>query len=359
MLLYDTRDRRPRENDVVFLGLWILYETKSQIVATLKTDDSDKFDERVQNLFQILSGNKDAPIKKEGVYNFDDVGSGVPRLEFDKVSASADQIGRIKIFLTEILNTFYNRGPNVQTILETSKGNAERDIESNKNRMIDRGVDALRFNQNPLIEESVKNLPEIARFRQQTGDALLLSVNQILVALERILNKQIMDKKTIVDRLSKKRNTVELLQARLEQLLKPRDKDEDLEPEIPYRPEGTWVMDSMFTGWIPLAPIVVYGIEQAYQLVADHVPRLAASNPSDDKQIKKAIEVLETDPRYRAYFVQIVARQMGLSRQAFNVRWMPDLTGDHMRVIMYNIRKLRNTNGRNVDAHFQSALRSL
>jgi hypothetical protein len=113
----------------------------------------------------------------------------------------------------------------------------------------------------------------------------------------------------------------------------------------------------MFTGWVPLAPIVVYGIEQAYQLVADHVPRLAATDPSNENQIKKAVEVLQTNPRYRAYFVQIVARQMGLSRQAFNVRWMPDLTGDHMRVIMYNMRKLRENAGRNVDVHFRRALR--
>lgn len=356
--LYDNRiSATSRENDLVFLGLWILYETKADILVKLTTDDPDKFGERVQNLFYILSGVKATPVERGGVYYFDDVSLGtpdVPRLNF--YNESTDDIGRIKEFLEAKLKSFYVGDSNVQTILETSKGEAERDLERNEKRMIDRGVEALQFNQNPLIEESVKNLPEIARFRQQTGSPLLLSVDKILVALESILNKQIGDKKTIIDRLSEKRVEVEQLQAKIELLLEPKKVEE---PDIPYRPEGTWVMDSMFTGWIPLAPIVVYGIEQAYQLVADHVPRLAASSPSDEEQIKKAIEVLETDPRYRAYFVQIVARQMGLSRQAFNVRWMPDLTGDHMRVIMYNIRKLRNADGRNVDAHFQSALRSL
>jgi hypothetical protein len=348
-----TTRRTDRKNDVVFLGLWILYETRAEI-SEIVDSDPELFKTRVENLLGILSGTKKYITSDN---RFEDAGERY--LDFSITVEGADlKRSAITGFIRDNLGLLYTGSPdNVQTILEKSKTDAERELERNEKRMIDRGVEALRFNQNPLIEESVKNLPEIARFRQQTGAPLLLSVDKILVALEKIRTEQIKDKKTIMESLSKERNTVERLQAKIDRLLEPRD--EDLEPKIPYRPEGTWVMDSMFTGWIPLAPIVVYGIEQAYQLVADHVPRLAASSPSDEEQIKKAIEVLETDPRYRAYFVQIVARQMGLSRQAFNVRWMPDLTGDHMRVIMYNIRKLRDTNGRNVDAHFQSALRSL
>jgi hypothetical protein len=351
--LFNSRKTRPdRQNDVVFLGLWILYETREEISKMDSNSESVKT--RVENLLGILSGTKKY-LRETAA--FEDADKRY--LEFSET----DELTNLKrdtimgVIRDTSKSLYTDPSKNVQTILEKSITDAERELEGNEKRMIDRGVEALRFNQNPLIEESVKNLPEIARVQAQKGEELLISVTRILVALEKIRSEQIKDKKTIMKHLSEKRDTVEQLQAKIERLLKPRD--EDLEPKIPYRPEGTWAMDSMFTGWIPLAPIVVYGIEQAYQLVADHVPRLAASNPSDDEQIKKAIDVLETDPRYRAYFVQIVARQMGLSRQAFNVRWMPDLTGDHMRVIMYNIRKLRNTNGRNVDAHFQSALRSL
>jgi hypothetical protein len=180
-------------------------------------------------------------------------------------------------------------------------------------------------------------------------------VARIEAALEQLVNTRNVSRRDIETRVAEKKRDVMNKRDEIERLLEPRP--EGLEPVIPYRPEGTWAMDSMFTGWVPLAPIVVYGIEQAYQLVADHVPRLAATDPSNENQIKKAVEVLQTNPRYRAYFVQIVARQMGLSRQAFNVRWMPDLTGDHMRVIMYNMRKLRENAGRNVDVHFRRALR--
>jgi hypothetical protein len=244
-------------------------------------------------------------------------------------------------------------GAGVQTVLQQERDLHERERARNAELMVEFGVEALIFNRNLL--KPIPRLPDVVPFREQSMEDARRTVDRIDEALDQIIISGSKDIRTIKEAVDKTRRNVGNLQDEIERLIQLRP--EGLEPVIPYRPEGTWAMDSMFTGWVPLAPIVVYGIEQAYQLVADHVPRLAATDPSNENQIKKAVEVLQTNPRYRAYFVQIVARQMGLSRQAFNVRWMPDLTGDHMRVIMYNMRKLRENAGRNVDVHFRRALR--
>jgi hypothetical protein len=346
--LFDSREsRRDRKNDVVFLGLWILYETRSQISESLAPSNLEAFGNDVNALFDVLSGAKSAPARPSREFVF----AAGPPVNF---STATTDLGQIRLYAEEKLLSYYPKsGPGVQTVLETLRGTAEQGLVRAEGRMIEVGVEALIFNRN--LPKPIGGLPGVATLREQSGDAARRMVARIEAALEQLVNTRNVSRRDIETRVAEKKRDVMNKRDEIERLLEPRP--EGLEPVIPYRPEGTWAMDSMFTGWVPLAPIVVYGIEQAYQLVADHVPRLAATDPSNENQIKKAVEVLQTNPRYRAYFVQIVARQMGLSRQAFNVRWMPDLTGDHMRVIMYNMRKLRENAGRNVDVHFRRALR--
>jgi len=340
---------RDRTNDTIFLGLWILYENRDKI----SKDQTEEFSGYVDAIFDVLRGVKNFPQKTPRGRGFQFPGDDGREVLFIKMDGTIHR--RMREYLSENLQlgAYPDRGASVQTVLQQEKDMHERERARNAELMVEFGVEALIFNRNLL--KPIPRLPDVVPFREQSMEDARRTVDRIDEALDQIIISGSKDIRTIKEAVDKTRRNVGNLQDEIERLIQPRP--EGLEPVIPYRPEGTWAMDSMFTGWVPLAPIVVYGIEQAYQLVADHVPRLAATDSSSETQIKKAVDVLQTDPRYRVYFVQITARQMGLSRQAFNVRWMPDLTGDHMRVIMYNMRKLRETAGRNVDAHFRRALR--
>jgi len=352
-------------NSLIFLGMWILYETRTLIVEnlTLPKDTRDELLTTIEtNIKGILTKTKAAPVKlPDDIWEFkaSDAVSFASLQNFAKAN--------IKRFFTEKLSRLLYETPTapsnkiMSTILSAQLADTRVVTNSLFVTMVDDAVEAMRF---------VNGLPPSARFgtvgrkRYDVFEFQNASVDNVKRRISRIVN----DLQDIVSATSEDTESIRrAIRSKEEALTKARLELDTLlttplgptEPDLPYRPEGEWVLDPINTGRIQPVPIVLKGISEAYQKVAKFVPHLAPGNPRDPQQRKANIEVLQHDLRYQDDFINLVARFMGISRQAFNVRWMPDLLGNHKQVIAQSIKNLRMAGDNGIDAAFSQTLREL
>lgn len=357
----DIEDRN-RMPDLLFLGIWILYEIRDEISRQIEFSDDATFKETVENLLQILAKQKGKPFQTDGSFGF----TKSP-VNFESID-EPDRNSIIQYIETEIKTVYPTEtgrigATNINTVLTELIRSEETALERQLSLLVGNGVEAIRFlSAVPNIPgagfgESIrKRLLDAEAFQtEESPDTVQKNVDEILDILRRLIQSRKEDVEDIVKNIQDKRDRATRLRREIDVLLTQPLATE--EPEIPYRPEGSWVFNPINSGRFRLAEIVVYAIEQAYKKVEKYVPELGASDPTNDESISKAISTLQTNPLYRTHFVNIVAREMGMARQSFNVRWMPDLTGDHKRVIRNSIFNLREISGKNVGAHFERVLR--
>ena len=351
---------RDRTGDFVFLGMWILYELRNAVATDLDLGEEPRvFKEIEENVLGLLTRQKSVPTEKSGVFTVDTVSGDSKGIDF-----SADVIDMEIALLQRYMAAKFNKDV-YQSIMESVLNldgiiTSKRDVVSDKIaaaviQLSGETIEPMRFMNNL---SSGRGSFDIVDFQEEIDmDKKVETVKRVIESLRGIVLDRRDDITVIQRRIAAQQRVVTEMRNELDVLLTT-DIGGD-EPDIPYRAEGSWALDPINTGRIQPAPIVLHGIDEAYQKIVDYAPRYAPGNPEDEDQIEKNINKLQRTPSTRTYFTAIVAREMGLARQAFNVRWLPDLKGDHMTVILYNLRMLRSKGARNIDASFRTTLATM